>query len=252
MRFTVSGSGNAGGVPLYGCGCDACRRATVLRDHRRQSACAQISSDRVRLLLDAGLPDLGDRFPAGSVDAILLTHYHVDHVQGLFRIRWGRGLRIPVLGPDDLLGCDDLFKHPGILDFSHKLRPFDTFALEDLEVTPLPLAHSRPTLGYAIEHAGARLAYLTDTHGLPWATQEWLLASRPDLLVLDCSFPPGEPAPRNHNDLDQALAICDRIGATRSLLTHIDHSLDSWCMRQARGCLPPGVEFARDALQIDL
>jgi phosphoribosyl 1,2-cyclic phosphate phosphodiesterase len=35
----------------------------------------------------------------------LLTHYHLDHVQGLFPLRWGVGAPIPVYGPPDDAGC---------------------------------------------------------------------------------------------------------------------------------------------------
>jgi phosphoribosyl 1,2-cyclic phosphate phosphodiesterase len=252
MRFTILGSGSAGGVPLYGCECDACRRAALLREHRRQSACALVETADTRLLIDAGLPDLGDRFPAGRLDAILLTHYHMDHVQGLFRIRWGAGPALPVLGPDDPQGCDDLFRHPGILDFGRKTRPFETFAIGELSMTPLPLNHSRTTLGYQLEHKGARVAYLTDTCGLPPATLEWLQRDRPDLLVLDCSFAPRAETPRNHNDLTRALAICEEIDANHSLLTHIDHRLDDWLLRNPGFRLPRGVGLASDMQQVEL
>lgn len=42
------------------------------------------------------------------------------------------GATIPVYGPPDEAGCDDLFKHPGILDFSHTLEPFVVFELQGL------------------------------------------------------------------------------------------------------------------------
>ena len=50
-----------------------------------------------------------------------------------------------------------------------------------------------------------RLAYLTDTVGLPADSASRLLAAPLDLLVLDCSMPPQERPPRNHNDLTRAL-----------------------------------------------
>lgn len=50
-------------------------------------------------LLDAGLPELMTQWPAGSFQQFLLTHYHMDHVQGLFPLRWGVGEPIAVYGP---------------------------------------------------------------------------------------------------------------------------------------------------------
>ncbi len=55
---------------------------------------------------------------------MLLTHYHPDHVQGLFHLRWGCGESIPVYGPKDPQGCADLYRHPGVLDFQVPLKPF--------------------------------------------------------------------------------------------------------------------------------
>src|SRR3546814_14727541 len=82
---------------------------------------------------------------------ILQTHYHADHAQGLLHLRWGKGLRIPVLGPPDPEGLADLYKHPGILDFSRTLNAFQPVSLDGLTVTPLPLMHSKLTYGYAFD-----------------------------------------------------------------------------------------------------
>ncbi len=53
-----------------------------------------------------------EHHPAGSFQQVLLTHYHLDHVQGLLPLRWGVGASIPVHGPPDDAGCDDSLKTP--------------------------------------------------------------------------------------------------------------------------------------------
>ena len=205
------------------------------------------------MLIDAGLAGLGDRLPAGSFEAILLTHYHIDHVQGLFPLRWGVGRPLPVIGPADPDGCDDLYRHPGILDFRRKATAFAPFTLAGLSVTPLPLVHSRLTLGYELAHGARRIAWLTDTIGLPERTRDYLAAQPPDLLVLDCSHPPAPPgqAPRNHNDWPRALEQAAVIGARQTLLTHIDHALDAWLMQSAHHP-PAGVTVAQDGWVVDV
>ncbi len=75
----------------------------------------------------------------------------MDHVQGRSPATLGRGRSDPVYGPPDEQGCDDLFKHPGLLDFSHTVVPFVVFDLQGLQVTPLPLNHSKLTFGYLLE-----------------------------------------------------------------------------------------------------
>jgi phosphoribosyl 1,2-cyclic phosphate phosphodiesterase len=202
----------------------------------------------VRWLVDAGLPDLTRRFAPGSLDGILLTHYHADHAQGLLHLRWGVGLRIPVLAPFDPEGLADLHKHPGILDFSTVMQPLQPVQLGPLRVTPIPLAHSRPTLGYLLEHGGQRIAYLTDTSGLPRDSLSALGDAALDMLVLDCTHPPSGRPPRNHNDLNLALATVRALRPRATILTHISHDLDAWLMREpdAQAVLPDDVTIGRD------
>jgi phosphoribosyl 1,2-cyclic phosphate phosphodiesterase len=245
MRISFLGTGDAGGVPRYGCACRACTLARVSREYRRGPCCALVESGDTRILLDAGLMDLAERFAPGRLSAILLTHFHPDHVQGLFHLRWGRGAAIPVHTPPDSQGCADLYKNPGLLAFT-KLAKFKPFAVGGLTITPLPLIHSKVTFGYAIEDgAGARFAYLTDTVGLPPRTRAFLKAWRPGAMALDCSHPPRGQAPRNHNDWDLALATLEAIAPERAWLTHIGHELDAWALEQSPA-LPWGIRIARD------
>lgn len=238
MRITFLGTGDAGGVPLYGCDCPACARARTLPHFRRGPCTALVESGETRVLIDAGLNDLAERFPPGSLSAIVLTHFHPDHVQGLFHLRWGRGAPIPVHAPPDSEGCADLYKNHGLLEF-RRLAKFDPVVIGDLTLTPLPLIHSKPTFGYAIEDgAGDRFAYLTDTLGLPPRTEEFLMQWEAGDLAIDCSHPP-QPDPRNHNDLTRALEIVDRVKPQRAWLIHIGHEIDAWL-------LASGAEFPAD------
>lgn len=245
MRVTFLGTGAAGGVPLYGCACPACARAAVDPRHVRRPCCALVEHGESRVLIDAGLMDLHERFAPGSLSAIVLTHFHPDHVQGLFHLRWGRGSPIPVYAPPDAEGCADLYKHPGLLDF-RRLAKFELQCIGGLRFTPLPLVHSKPTFGFAIEaDDGARLAYLTDTLGLPPHTDAFLKDWQADAMAIDCSYPPQEETPRGHNDWPHALAAIAGVAPRHAWLTHIGHGLDDWLM-VAGPTLPAGVSIASD------
>lgn len=247
IGLTLLGTGAAGGMPLYGCDCRLCMRADVEPGYRREPCSALLEWAGHRLLLDGGLMDLHRRFPPGSLDGILLTHFHVDHVQGLFHLRWGPAAPIPVWCPDDPLGCADLLKHPGCLEFRPSMKHGREWRLGGLTITPLDMEHSRPTLGYLFEYAGRRLAYLTDTLGLPPQTER-LLQSLPvlDVLVVDCSFPPGVGG-RNHNGLDQVLELKAALNPGRIVLTHIGHDFDVWLQDNP---LPVGIEAGADNMRI--
>ncbi len=251
FEIELLGTGSAAQVPVWGCDCIACERARVEPQRRRHSASLALHTPDGVTLVDAGLMDLAERFRFETIRRVLLTHFHMDHVQGLFPLRWSeRAERIPVYRPDDPQGCDDLYKYPGVFAFQPPLQPFSPLAFDDFTLTALPLHHSRPTFGYLIDLAGGyRVAYLTDTVGLPEETRAYLAARTPQLVLLDCSEPPREPAPRNHNDLTRALQIHRQLGAGRTILTHIGHRLDSWLLTQSYE-LPAGVELGRDGQRL--
>jgi phosphoribosyl 1,2-cyclic phosphate phosphodiesterase len=249
MRLTLLGTGDARQVPVYGCGCPACTAALADPRLRRLPCSALIECDGQRWLLDSGLPDLTERFAPHSLSGILQTHYHADHAQGLLHLRWGQGLVIPVHGPADPEGLADLYKHPGILDFSQPFAAFETRMLGGLQVTALPLVHSRPTFGYLLQGGGRSLAYLTDTVGLPDDTARYLQGQRMDTLILDCSMPPQPQTPRNHNDLTLALEIIEQLQPARAVLTHIGHTLDAWLMAEPRQ-LPANVLIGQEGMVI--
>ena len=250
LELEFLGTADARRVPVYGCRCRACERARNDPRYVRRPCSALIRAEGYQMMLDAGRTDLCETFAPGTIQSVLVTHYHMDHVMGLFHLRWGAGHTLPVHVPDDPDGCDDLYKHPGILQFQPPLAPFVPTDIGPFTVTPLPLNHSKPTLGYGIEYRGIRLAYLTDTVGLPDPTTAWLQQSPLALMVLDCSVPPKPNPPRNHNDLNLALALAEQIRPEKTLLTHLGHQLDDYLMSAPE--LPDGVEVAFDGRVVEL
>lgn len=250
MRLTFLGTGNAAGVPVYGCHCPACERARVEPEYRRGPCSALLETGEQRILIDAGLTDLTERFPPDSLSRILLTHYHPDHVQGLFHLRWGIDTRIPVFGPDDSEGCADLYKYRGILDYAPPVKALVDIQCGAGKITPVALNHSVPTLGYCFEIGGCKLAYLTDTVGLPDESFDFLQAWHADLVVMDCTHPPSRELPYNHNDLNLALQIHEDLAPRQTWLTHIGHGMDRWLMEHAQS-LPDNVHAAHDGVVLD-
>jgi len=229
MRITLLGTGDAAGTPVHGCDCAACR--TIVRTPSR----AVVESGGGALLLDAGVP------PEGPFDAVLLTHFHFDHAAGLVPLRFGVGEPIPVHAPRDQARMELLFPKTGPLRFHHPEGPFEEAGCE---ITPVPLRHSAPTLGWLVRRGGRSLAWITDTKGLPPESRELLADAKPDLMLLDCTWPPGAD-PENHNDVNLALYEVDEIAPKRTILIHLGHELDLWRLEE-REDLPDGVEFAKE------
>ena len=81
-----------------------CGAGSPLPDPKRSGPCVAVIAGQQVFVVDAGAgasPRLSDlRFPQGRIDAILLTHFHSDYIDGLGELlmqRWvNRGARTPV------------------------------------------------------------------------------------------------------------------------------------------------------------
>ena len=80
MRLTFLGTGTSTGVPTPACHCDVCR-STDSRD-KRLRASALVETGGKNILIDCGPDFRYQALRAGieSIDAVLVTHSHYDHV----------------------------------------------------------------------------------------------------------------------------------------------------------------------------
>lgn len=239
FELILLGTGDAAEIPVFGCECGVCVAARNDPPLGRGPCSAMIRYQNQVLLIDAGLTDLHRRFQRDEIKGILQTHYHADHAQGMLVLRWGMGEKIPVYGPHDEIGFADLYRNPGILDFQKPWQHGETREIIGLKITALNLNHSKPTVGYLIEVNHCKIAYLTDTVGLPAETMALLQNQALDLLVIDCSFPPQAMAPRNHNDLQIVMRITDCLTCRQVVLTHIGHELEAWLQASAHQAMLP-------------
>ena len=86
-KLIFLGTGTSQGVPIIGCHCAVCRSEDP-RDKRLRAA-ALVEYCGLRILVDAG-PDFRTqmlREDVTHIDAILLTHNHMDHTGGLDDVR---------------------------------------------------------------------------------------------------------------------------------------------------------------------
>jgi phosphoribosyl 1,2-cyclic phosphate phosphodiesterase len=251
VNVTFLGTGTSTGVPVPTCTCDVCR-STDPRDARLRPS-VLLRWDEVSVLVDTStdLRQQALRHGLMSLDAVFYTHAHADHIFGLDDLRmfnWRRGGAIPVYGSAITLAAlrrtfwyvfEDVEAGGGkpLLEL-HEVRA--PFTLHRRHVIPVPLQHGRlPILGYRI----GGFAYLTDVSAIP----EGSYALLGDLDVLVLSALRHRPHP-THLHLARALEEAARIGATRTLFTHIAHEVGHAAVAAT---LPPGVELAYDGLSIE-
>lgn len=253
MQLTILGSGTSFGVPQIGCGCAVCTSADA-RDRRTRVSAVVEGPDGARLLIDTP-PELRLQLIAArvsTVDAVLYTHDHADHIHGIDDLRAMSMRRgpLPVYGPPDMLRR--LGEHfPYIFDESVPrdpatprpsleriaLKPGRRVDVAGLPVLPIELDHGGVQVyGYRI----GGLGYVTDVKAVPPLAVERLRGVQ--LLVLSALFDHPHPS---HLSIAEAVDVARAVGAPRTLLTHLTHRFSH---AQLAARLPAGVEPACDGL----
>jgi phosphoribosyl 1,2-cyclic phosphate phosphodiesterase len=253
MKLTFLGTGTSTGVPSIGCDCETCV-STDPRDKRlRQSAL--IEHEGKKVLIDTSIDFRQQALRAGidRLDAILITHCHVDHVFGLDDIRplnfrhGAMGVYANEPAWTDLRRIFEYIFNPthvggGLPQLvPHLVTHNSPFSIgNDLTVTPLEVTHGKlPVIAYRFNDFG----YVTDLKVMPTDTKDHLRDL--DVLALDCvRIKPHS----THLCLEESLALIEELKPKRAFLIHLNH--DILHERESRN-LPDNVDLAYDGLTIE-
>jgi phosphoribosyl 1,2-cyclic phosphodiesterase len=221
------------------------------------TSCVEFTlSDGTELILDAGtgIRELGRaREHVGGPVHLLLTHLHLDHIQGLMFFD-------PLFDPE----CEVRVSGPVALDgpLINRLARYISAPLAPIEIRELParvsftdipgrtlrvgpatveaafVNHRGPTLGYRVSDDGITVAYIPDHEpalGRPIedAAADWIsgmeLARDADLLIHDSQYTDDEYGHHigwGHSAVSDAVAFARRSGVRSLRLFHHDPRRD--------------------------
>lgn len=253
MKLTFLGTGTSTGVPSIGCECETCLsenqkdkrlRVSILIEHGDKKILVDTSSDFRQQALRAKI---------NRLDAVLITHCHVDHVFGLDDIRplnfrhGAMGVYANEIAWKDLRRIFEYIFNPthfggGLPQLiPHTVEHNAPFCIgKDLTVTPLEVIHGKlPVISYRFND----FAYCTDLKTIPQDSLDGLRDL--DVLVLDCvRIKPHS----THLCLEEALAYIEYLKPKHAYLTHLNH--DILHERESK-LLPDNVKLAYDELVVE-
>ncbi len=261
FEFEFLGTGTSTGIPIPSCPCPVCHSDDP-RDTRWRSS-ALIRHNGQNIIIDSG-PEFRLqclRANVESLDGVLITHSHADHINGLDDIRaytlplygttserlheqpmglWGNAPSIEAIRKRFSYIWNPLQVGGGLPKLQLTIAP-EEFELAGLSIRPIPIKHGiMEILGYRI----GQLAYMTDISQLPDSSEH--LVEDVDVMVI--SFVTRHKH-ETHFCFDDAVRLHQRIRPKQTYITHVAHYFSHQDLLDQ---LPEGMTPAYDGLRLQV
>lgn len=252
MKITFLGTGTSQGIPVIACRCIVCQ-STDPRDFRlRTSILVEVEGKTI--VIDSG-PDFRQqmlRAEVASLDAILFTHEHKDHVAGMDDVR---AFNFINQKPMDIYAEERVqtaikreyayvfaeFKYPGIPQVNLHQVENGPFFIENIEVIPIRVYHYRlPIFGFRIKD----FTYITDANFISDTEIEKMKGTR--YLVVNALR---KEKHLSHYNLEEAEKLIHTIAPEKAFITHISHQFGLY--QELEKELPAGITLAYDTLSFN-
>ena len=255
MKVTILGSGSAPGVPSISTGWGDCD--PINPRNRRRRASILVEEGATRLLVDTS-PDLRQQMldaQVQTVDAVIYTHAHADHIHGLDELREvNRVTKQPLAAygtADTLQQIQARFGYAfkGIPDGAPIFRPWlvpniiaagTPFQVQEIAVVPFAQDHGNcETIGYRF----GDVVYSTDILELPEAARVSIRGAR--LWIVGAYGLTPHPT---HAHVAKALKWIADLKPERAIITHMSNHIDYETLKAQ---LPSHIEPAYDGLTVE-
>ncbi|MDO4162203.1 MAG: MBL fold metallo-hydrolase [Pseudomonadota bacterium] len=260
VKLVILGSGAAPGVPSVSGGWGACNPDNP--KNIRQRAGVYLTDDRTQILVDTS-PDLKNQLITNNIrtlDGVLYTHTHADHLHGIDDLRGiTRNIKKSLNCYATLQQLDeikerfryvfsdevhrDITNHPELLPV--EIEYGRVFNVGSFQIMPLEFAgHTVTTTGYAFN--GGQVVLIPDFKVIPMQTLQYLQQIDVNVLIMPLTILHGGSY---HAGMDIILDYAAKIKAKRVILTHMATECD---YDEVMNLTPENMEPAFDNMMIEL
>lgn len=248
MKLTILGSG------------------TSVPHKERSSSGFWLETDSGTILLDCSASAVHrmaqENLDWAHLDAIWISHFHLDHVGGIpaflfgmkyapetqnrkeiLKIFGAKGLR-NLIEKFDAVNDYNLLNQPFPLEII-EVEPLEKFQiLENVEAVAIDTPHTPESLAIHLRGGGNTCVYTADTG---FTKNIAAFAAKVDLLILECSFFQNKPV-ETHLDLSEAMYLIRSAQPKKTILTHFYPEWDAInFVDEVKKFSPPGTIIeARD------
>jgi phosphoribosyl 1,2-cyclic phosphate phosphodiesterase len=253
MTVTFLGTGTSQGVPIICCECAVCK-SNDPKDNRLRSSIL-IESETTKIIIDAG-PDFRQqllRKNLKSLDAVVFTHEHKDHIAGLDEVKafnYFNNMKMPVYATERVqtaLKREFAYifseeKYPGIPEIDLHTITDEPICINDIKLLPIDVIHYKmPVKGYRIRN----FTYITDANYISETEKEKIRGS--EIIVINALRK--EPH-LSHFTFLEAINLMKELKPKKAYFTHISHQLG--LHQDVSLELPDFIELAYDGLHIEI
>ncbi|MBP7821551.1 MAG: MBL fold metallo-hydrolase [Saprospiraceae bacterium] len=254
MKITILGTGTSQGVPVIGCDCEACLSDNP-KDNRLRTS-ALLTHNNTNILIDAG-PDLRQqllRCRLHTLDAVLITHEHNDHIIGLDELRpfnFRQGAKMPIYTSARVAkSIIERFSYafaknpyPGAPQLEIvEVTPNIPFKIKGITIIPYEIMHGDlPILCFKVQD----FIYITDAKYVDDTVVENIKGAK--LLIVNALH---HNQHHSHFNLSEALEFIQQVQPSHAYLTHLSHNIGK--AEDVKAMLPHNVSLAHDGLVLDL
>ncbi len=253
MQITFLGTGTSQGVPVIACPCKVC--ASKNPHDKRLRSSILVKDNEQQIVIDTG-PDFRQQMLSNHIltlDAVLLTHAHKDHVGGLDDVR---AFNYVQKRPMDVYALPEVLKsikkeysyaftkikYPGVPKINLLPIKNNAFDVGHWKIIPIEAMH------YELKVLGFRIndfCYITDASYISDKEKEKLKGLKVlivNALRIEHHY--------SHFNLEQALALIKEVKAETAYLTHISHMMG--LNAEVEKTLPANVFLGYDGLRIKI